>query len=151
MPRKELDAFPRGVELVVGVIVENGKGELLLAKSPKWKNKWSMPGGHVEPGEKIFDALVREGKEETGLKLKPIGLVCWGELISSTEYDRKAHIVYLDFYCKVIGGKLKLDSRELTEWKWLKPKEALKQDLAKDFDKTIKEYMAYKRGRRSND
>lgn len=151
MTSKNSDAFPRGIELVGSVIVENEKGELLLTKSPKWKNKWVMPGGHVEPGEKIVDALIREGREETGLILEPIEVVCWGELISPKDFHRPAHFVFFDIYCNVTGGELKLDKRELTEWVWLKPEDALRIDLAESYDETIKKFMEYKLRRRSND
>ncbi len=36
-----------------------------------------MPGGHIEPGETIMDAMAREGKEETEMDLKPVAIVTW--------------------------------------------------------------------------
>lgn len=72
--------FPRGVEIVGSTIIEDGDGKILLVKSPKWHNKWTMPGGHIEPGEKIKEALLREAEEEVGLKLKSIGVIALGLL-----------------------------------------------------------------------
>ena len=62
--------FPRGIELVTGAVIENQNGEILMVKSHKWNNKWCMPGGHIDPGETIEHAALREAEEETGLKLK---------------------------------------------------------------------------------
>jgi len=55
------------VELTVLCLVH--QGELLLLQNrvkPDWHG-WTMPGGHIEPGESIVDAVIREMQEETGL------------------------------------------------------------------------------------
>jgi len=145
MPDKRKQKYPRGIEVVGGVIIENQKGEILLTKSPKWNNKWVLPGGHVEPGEKIVDALVREGREETGLVLKPIDIVSWGELIGSKDFHRLAHFIYFDVYCKVFEGKVKLQKEELSGFRWLKPEDALKLGLAESYRETLKDFITYKK------
>jgi len=137
--------YPKGVEIVGSAIIENKKDEILLVKSPKWSNKWTMPGGHIEPGEKIADALEREAEEETGLKLKPINIVAFGELIGSKDFHRPAHFIYFDLLCIAENQDVKLDNQELTEYKWVKPKEALAMDLAESYAETIKDYLKYKK------
>lgn len=137
--------FPKGVEVVGSAIIENDNNEIFLVKSPKWSNKWMMPGGHIEPGEKISDALEREVEEETGLKLKPIDIIAFGELINSKDFHRPAHFIYFDLLCKLESNNIKLDGKELTEYKWVKPVEALKLDLAESYAETIQDYLNYKK------
>lgn len=136
--------FPKGVEIVGSAIIENSEGKILLVKSPKWHNKWTMPGGHIEPGETIDEALLREAKEETGLLLESEGVITYGELIGSRDFSRPAHFIYFDILCKTESQDVKLDSQELTDYKWVTPKEALKMDLAENYDKTIQDYMKFR-------
>lgn len=137
--------FPRGIEVTGSAIIEDGEGKILLVKSPKWHNKWTMPGGHIEPGEKIADAQLREAEEETGLKLKFVNVITFGELIGSKDFHRPAHFVYFDILCKTNSKNVKLDNVELTEYVWVEPQEALEMDLAESYDKTIKDYLKFKK------
>ena len=54
------------VEVTVSGVIFNRNKQVLLCKSPKWNDQWVIPGGHVEYGEKLEEALIREMKEETG-------------------------------------------------------------------------------------
>ncbi|MFM1813817.1 MAG: hypothetical protein RLZ98_512 [Pseudomonadota bacterium] len=55
------------------LIAERGKGTL--------QGRWSLPGGHIEPGETARDAALREVREETGIEARPVGLVDIHEVI----------------------------------------------------------------------
>ena len=139
--------FPRGVEIVGSVIIENNQGEILLVKSAKWNNKWTMPGGHIEPGEKIAEALLREAEEEVGLKLKPGKIIAFGELINSKDFHRPAHFIYFDLLCGLADNQaVKLEERELNEYIWVLPLAALTMALAESYKETIEKYLEYKKG-----
>ncbi|OHA14938.1 MAG: hypothetical protein A3A10_02415 [Candidatus Tagabacteria bacterium RIFCSPLOWO2_01_FULL_42_9] len=130
--------------MVGSVIIEDSEGKILLTRSPKWHNKWIMPGGHVEAGEKIEEALIREAEEEVGLKLESLGIIAFGELVGSKDYHRPAHFIYFDILCKTGDRNIILDNKELTEYAWVEPEKALEMDLAEAYDDTIKEYLKFK-------
>jgi 8-oxo-dGTP pyrophosphatase MutT (NUDIX family) len=132
------------IEVVCSAIIENSKKEILLVKSPKWGDKWVMPGGHIEFGETIEEAAKREAMEEVGLKnLKSCGIVSFGEMIASKEFYRPAHLIYFDVLFKTKSSEIKLDNEELSEYTWIKPRKALKLNLAIGYDKVIRDYLNY--------
>ena len=55
----------------MGALVVNSNGEILLVKSYKWGSKYTVPGGHIELGERSEVAVRREVKEEVGLEVEP--------------------------------------------------------------------------------
>lgn len=134
--------FPRGVEVVTGGVIRKKDGKILLARSPKWSNKWVLPGGHIEPGETILEAAKREAEEETGLKVKSVLILRSGELINPPEFYRPIHLIYFHCLSEVIGGKINLQKDELNEYLWIEPQEALvKKDLISGYIETIQKYI----------
>lgn len=134
----------KGIEVVCSAIIENSRGKILLVQSPKWSNKWILPGGHIEPGETIKAAIEREAEEEIGLKLKAGAIISYGELINSKDFHRSAHFIYFDLLCKPRTTKVKIDNQEITGYLWVKPEKALEMDLAESYPETIQNYIKYK-------
>ncbi len=89
-----------GTERCVGGIVFDADGRLLLVRRGHAPSAglWSLPGGRVEPGETDAEAVVRELREETGLTVRPSGLVG-----SVTRGRYEIH----DYTCVVEGGRLR--------------------------------------------
>jgi len=58
----------RDISVIVGIFIQNEKEEFLFFRMPKWDNKWSICGGHVQRNETLEDAARRELKEEIGLR-----------------------------------------------------------------------------------
>lgn len=89
MPRQQ---YPHPT---VGAIILNPKGEILLIKSCKWRNKYVIPGGHIELGEKMINSLKREIKEEVGLKIYNIKFICFQEFIFDKTFWQKNILSFL--------------------------------------------------------
>lgn len=85
------------VEVAVGgVAVHDGKVLLVRRAQPPDSGAWSIPGGRVEFGEDLREALVREFVEETGLEIVVTRFVNWYERVD-LEPDPPYHFVILDF------------------------------------------------------
>jgi len=110
-------------------------GDLLLVKrgSQPGFGKWSVPGGLVELGEKVQDAMMRETKEEVGLDVEPVKLMdVFDSVMLDTNGRVQYHFVVVNFLVRVVGGKLKTAS-DILEAKWVHVDEVEKQDLTRSF------------------
>ncbi|MHB8355503.1 MAG: NUDIX domain-containing protein [Vulcanimicrobiaceae bacterium] len=119
----------KGPAVVVGAILVDD-GRILLARFPKWANKWAIPGGKVRYGEALLDALRREVLEETGLIVDSATILRAGESIKDPLFrDGLWHLVFIDFIVTSHHGDVTLDNRELVEYAWVKVREALEMNL----------------------
>lgn len=118
--------YPRGIEVIVGAYIINDKNQVLLFQSPKWDNEWTICGGHVEVGETIEAALMREAKEEIGIDIDIIDTLAVGTFFAHPpRFQRDAHFVYIDSVIKMRPGSFHLDKRELTNAQWFDIDDAL--------------------------
>ena len=83
---------------VTGIVVEDGR-VLLLNQDTDTGRSWSLPGGKLEAGETLAQALVREMKEETGLDVLP------GRLLYVCDHV-PAEVVHMTFEARRTGGTL---------------------------------------------
>ena len=118
------------VELTVLCLIHNEDSYLLQDRVKEdWKG-YTLPGGHIEPGESIVDAVVREMKEETGLMIKSPRL-CG---VKQFPIEGGRYIVFL-FETDQFEGKV-VDSDE-GKMHWAKISELLNVNLVDDFDDLI--------------
>ena len=100
--------YPEHPLLGVGALIFD-RGSILMAQRGKapLMGQWSLPGGLVETGESLENAVRREVLEETGLEVKPLGVLeIFERIIRSAEGGAEYHYVLLDYICSVTGGTL---------------------------------------------
>ena len=130
--------YPKQPLAGVGAVIIN-EGKMILVKRgvEPGKGEWSIPGGLVELGESVRDAVIREAKEETGLDVeifvdRPI------DAFDNIDIDEKGgfhyHFVLSQFLIRPKSGILK-PSSDAVDAKWVPLEEVEKYDLTKPFRK----------------
>lgn len=97
------------MKVIVNVCVEKD-GKLLMVQEG-WgavKGMWNFPAGHLEENENIFDAAIREAKEETGYSVKLTGVLD----IQNCVY-RDNHILHIIFTAEIKSGEIDFDPEEI--------------------------------------
>lgn len=105
-------------EPTVGAIIFNPEDKILLCKSHKWDNKYIIPGGHIELGEKMKEALEREILEETGLEIYDIQLISIKESVYDKSFHEEKHFIFIDYVCRTDSFKVNLNE-EAQEYEWV--------------------------------
>ena len=116
-------------EAAVGALIVNEKEEILLVRSYKWGTKYTVPGGHIELGERSETAVKREIKEEVGLDVEPVKLLFVQEAIYPADYIKHEHYIFLDYLCRTNSSEVKLDGKEIQEYVWTSLSSAFQLDL----------------------
>jgi 8-oxo-dGTP pyrophosphatase MutT (NUDIX family) len=114
----------------VSAVILRPEGVLLQRRSDN--GLWGLPGGAVEPGESVREAIVREVWEETGLEIEPLRVI---GVYSAPEHHQiitypdgnVIHYVSTCFECAITGGTLRCGDESLA-LEWFSP-EALPGEL----------------------
>jgi ADP-ribose pyrophosphatase YjhB (NUDIX family) len=117
-------AYPDRPYLAVSAAIIRD-GRVLVARRARGPalGVWTMPGGVVEAGETLEEALKREIDEETGLTIEPVALAGHREvLVRDGDKQLSRHFVILCFASRWIAGEPRLND-ELAEARWLRPAE----------------------------
>jgi ADP-ribose pyrophosphatase YjhB (NUDIX family) len=108
---------------VSAAIFRDGRVLIVRRAQPPAYGLYTLPGGAVELGETLKQAVIREVREETGLEIKPLLLAGYRELIARDTVGRiERHFVILPFAARWIAGEVSLNE-ELAEARWLLPTE----------------------------
>lgn len=132
-------------EPTVGIFIYNKEGEILLLESHKWPGAYVVPGGHVELGERLEEAVVREAKEETGLDVYDLEFINFQQFIYDPAFWKHRHFIFFDFAAKTDNTDVMLNDEAQT-YNWFKPEDALKLKVDSYTRTSIEAYIK-KKGR----
>ena len=131
---------------VGAVIVDDHGGDrrvlLIRRGTPPLLGEWSLPGGVLECGETLREAVVREAREETGLVVETGEMLgVYERVIRDDERRVRYHYVLLDFLCRVVGGDLKAGS-DAADVRWFTRDELPALNLAYDANDVVRKGLA---------
>jgi len=131
-----------GPQLAVSAgIFRDGKILLVRRAREPAKGVYTFPGGRVEFGESLHEALAREVREETGLKIEIVGLIGYREALPPRTGGH-GHFVVLPFAARWVANEVALNE-ELDDAKWLPPREAVQGlRVTQGLDETIRSACA---------
>src|SRR3954454_10762689 len=101
-------------------------GRVLVGRRAKGASTglYTLPGGVVEVGETLHQAVVREIAEETGIVIEPVTLAGQREFITRDEAGRGSrHFVIMCFAARWLAGEGTPQMEDLSELRWLRPEE----------------------------
>ena len=100
--------YPKRPIVGVGALIFH-RGRILMAQRGKepLKGWWSLPGGALETGESLADGVCREVLEETGLEVRPLGILeVFERIMRDSSGAPEYHYVLIDYMCRITGGVL---------------------------------------------
>jgi mutator protein MutT len=135
--------YPESPLIGVGaVIVEQNRVLLIRRGQPPLLGEWSLPGGVLECGETLREAVVREAREETGLAVESGEMLgVYERIIRDEEKRLRYHYVLIDFLCRPIGGDLKAGS-DAADVRWFTRGELPALNLAYDANDVVRKGLA---------
>jgi mutator protein MutT len=95
---------------VGAVVIHEGRVLLIRRGKEPMRGRWLIPGGTVELGETLEEALVREVAEETGLEVRPRDVVLVFDRIQRDGDRVSYHYVIVDYLCDYVSGTLRAGS-----------------------------------------
>ena len=99
------------IKVVAAIILHEGRVFATQRGYGEFKDGWEFPGGKVEDGESLENALIREIREELDTEIEV------GKLLDTVEYDYpKFHLSMACFLCTIKSGNLVLKEHEAAKW-----------------------------------
>jgi len=136
---------------VGGVIVDRGRTVLIRRGTEPLLGEWSIPGGTIEIGETIEEAVRRELREETGLEVRVLELIELFDRIYPQDgaADKKKprfHFVIADYLCELVGGEPRAGS-DVTDLAFAREEELPQFHLTEKATSVLKKAFAMCRAR----
>jgi 8-oxo-dGTP diphosphatase len=117
MMRREYPDAP--IVGVGAILIEDNRVLLIRRGQEPLKGEWSLPGGVVELGESLEEAIRREVREETCLEVKPVGIIeAFSSILRDDQGVVRFHYVIVDFLCRRLSGESQCGS-DATDLRWV--------------------------------
>ncbi|GEM88732.1 NUDIX domain-containing protein [Oceanithermus desulfurans] len=129
----------------VGALVRGPSGRVLLVRTTKWKGLWGVPGGKVDWGERLEDALLREFREEVGLALENVEWGLFQEAIFPPDFYKPMHFLLFNYFAESPTETV-TPNEEIAEWAWVPPRAALDYPLNRYTTPLVARYLEVKGG-----
>lgn len=140
--------YPESPLVGVGAVIvdrhrEENRVLLIRRGQPPLVGEWSLPGGVLECGETLREAVAREAREETGLVVESGEMLgVYERLIRGDEGRMRYHYVLVDFLCRPVRGDLKAGS-DAAEVRWFTHDELPALNLAYDANDVVLKGLAH--------
>jgi ADP-ribose pyrophosphatase YjhB (NUDIX family) len=131
-----MSKYPK-ISIGVGALVINSSNQILLIKRKKGQTKWSIPSGYVAKNETIYQTIIREVKEETGIKIKVRGLIGLRQKIT----EAGGYNIWVLTIAKYISGKVKADFDEVVDADFFDIKKTKEIELAESTKLFLKKFI----------
>jgi ADP-ribose pyrophosphatase YjhB (NUDIX family) len=137
-------AYPdRPFLAVSAAVIRDGKVLIIRRAAGIATGIYTLPGGVVEAGETLTDAVVREVREETALEIEPIILAGFRETILHDKENKVSrHFVILCFAARWLSGEPVPDLSEISEAVWRHPDELKSLKTTQGLSEIVAEAMA---------
>ena len=109
-----------GIIIVGGVIEKDGKFLLVQEAKEKFRGKWNLPAGRLEPNETLFDGAKREIFEECGCRVEITGVLQIGNKLIEND-----SLISVIFSTKLIEENIAFNKKEILDVKWFTYEEIL--------------------------
>ena len=139
--------YPESPLVGVGAVIvddhrEQNRVLLIRRGTAPLLGEWSLPGGALECGETLREAVTREAREETGLVVETGEMLgVYERLIRGDEERMRYHYVLIDFLCRPVGGDLKAGS-DAADVRWFTRDELPALNLADDTNDVVLKGLA---------
>jgi mutator protein MutT len=138
--RREYPVLP--IVGVAAIVFSDGKVLLVRRGNEPGRGRMGLPGGVIELGESVEQAVIREVKEECGIEIKPLRIVAVRDSITYDEFGKiRFHYILVNFLCSTTHNVV-FPSSDVLDAKWIKIDDLEKEGISSSLSKFIKNTLA---------
>ncbi len=133
---------------VGGVVIEDGRVLLIRRANEPRQGEWSIPGGLVETGETLEYAVARELQEETGLVVRPLGVIeVFERIVLDGKGRARYHFVLIDYLCERLEGNARAGS-DVLDVAWVEEAQLGRYEISEKAAEIIRKAFRHKPAQR---